>query len=209
MLHDIQAALGAAVHLWTGKRAALDDFYEAFVWAQIVRLARARSWHVQFINAGPANDEFEFRRGPGRMRSSKAYSYAEIHAPTNVIEVHVGVKVRGKSRVLHEFDVVAVEKTSADLCRINGWDPFYSEVRLHAECKYHKGDMNLGIARAILGLKMDCPTIHPMLLSRRDGPPTIRRLLQPYHATYVFNVFPSDTGMRFLDYCLDFALNRF
>ncbi|WP_380782770.1 hypothetical protein [Sphingomonas sp. R86520] len=205
----LKAMLGASAKFWPSPKdnPKLDDYYEAYLWAETVQAARGAGWTVLFLNAGAASNEFKFRMGPGIFKSATPFTFARFKA--GVIdkgELHIGIRVKGNSGVLHEFDVLGIDQHHATLSRQQGTHPHHSGTRLHVEAKFHKADLSLGVGRAIVGLKCDCPSIHPFLVSRAEGAKTIRTLIKHYGGTYVHNAFPTDTGIGYLRSCLQAAV---
>jgi hypothetical protein len=204
---QLRTLLGASAQFYPGKAAALNDFYEAYLWAETVNVARANAWTVSYANAGAAGDEFTFRCGPGLLTSKTKYTYAVLNdGRFRKGELHIGIRVAGCSGVLHEFDVVALNEREATLARTAGAQPDQAATRLHMEAKFHTADLSLGVARSIVGLQADCPAIHGFLVSRGKGSPTLRQLIKCYGGTYVHNAVPTGTGVAYLHTCLGAAL---
>lgn len=205
---QLKKLLGASAKFYPKKTAQVNDYYEAYLWAEMVGAARAAHWSVSFVNAGPTNDEFTFRLGPGKFTSKTKYTYATLVDPLRLRkgELHIGVRVEGLSGVLHEFDVVAFNDREITQVRQSGKQPDHDATRFHIEAKFHKADLSLGVARGIVGLQTDCPSVHGFLVSRGNGSSTIRQLLKHYRATYVHNAIPKETGVPYLRSCLASAL---
>lgn len=210
---DLQNALttllGASAKFWPGGKPKLDDYYEAYLWAETVEAARGKRWSVEFVNAGVSRDQFTFRMGPGVFNSSTPFSYAKFRIGLLAKgELHIGIRIRGISTVLHEFDVVGIDQHQANIARRDRTHPSHAATRLHIEAKFHKSDLSLGVGRGIVGLKADCPSIHPFLVSRAEGSDTMRTLIKHYGGTYVHNGFPTDTGISYLRHCLSAAIAK-
>jgi hypothetical protein len=206
---QLRALMGASTKFYPYRKPQLDDYYEAYLWAETIHAAQAELWRVDFVNAGAAKDEFTFRMGPGLLTSKATYTYATLwDQGFRYGELHIGIRVRGESGVLHEFDVVALNRREAALARTAGQEPTHGATRLHIEAKFHRNDLSLGVGRGIVGLRMDCPTVHAFLVSRAKGSDTLRRLIKHHGGTYVHNVFPTNTGVGYLRSCLAAALAR-
>jgi len=203
----LKSLLGASAKFYPGRIAQVNDYYEAYLWAEMVDVARNNSWTVSYSHAGPADDQFKFRMGPGLLTSATEFTHANL---TNVNglagELHLGLRVEGESGVLHEFDLVALREHEAIFDRIAGRQPSQFVVRLHVEAKFHTNDLSLGVARGIVGLQADCPSIHGFLVSRGKGSPMLRKLLKYHGATYVHNAVPNGTGAPYLRNCFEAAL---
>lgn len=203
----LKGLLGATAKFYPGGKAQLDDYYEAYLWAETVAVAKAKSWTVDYVNAGPSNDVFTFRRGPGLLTSKANYTYAMLSDDAGRKgELHIGIRVRGDSGVLHEFDVVAFNGQATAAARVASEEPKHDATRLHIEAKFHRNDLSLGTARSIVGLRLDCPTVHAFLVSRGSGSPTLRQLIKHHNGTYVHNAIPNGTGVTYLHNCLGAAL---
>lgn len=203
---ELRTMLGASAVFYPNGKPQLDDYYEAYLWAETLDAA-ATNWTVAHVNVGSGTD-FTFRMGPGKLTSSAAYTYATLKRGPRRGELHVGIRIKGRSGVLHEFDVVGLSRSAADRCRMQGVQPDERDTRLHIEAKFHAADLSLGTGRSIIGLGMDCPSIHPFLVSRRQGSDTMRQLIKTYGGTYVHNGFSGDTGHPYLRVCLKAFLKR-
>lgn len=206
LLGALKDVVGAAASVNYADPAKLDDIYEGYLWSEVVRVAKAAGWTVAFENAGPGSDAFVFRKGPGRFNSPVAYSFAKLQRWGKTLEVHIGVRVRGSSNVLHEFDVLVLRGEAADFARKLKTDPGHVGAAMHLEAKFFSGQVTLGEARALLGLSVDCGGLRAHLVSRGGGSPSVRQLLKPHGSTYVHDVMPGEEGPKFLETCIKAAL---
>lgn len=203
---ELNAVLGASAQYWPNKTPKLDDYYEAYLWAETIAVARSEGWSVAFANVGPAGNQFDFRMGPGLLTAGR-YSYAIISMGGITGELHIGVRVIGDSATLHEFDVLGLDQAYRN--RSATGEPQHSEVRLHIEAKFHKSDISLGIGRGLVGLGADCPNIEPFLVAKNAGSPTVRTLIKHHGGHFVENVFPGKSGVDpYFRTCIRAALRR-
>ncbi len=109
------------------------------------------------MNVGPPGTrQFTFRRGPGQITSAIPFSYAVLNFPGKTgLEVHLGIKVQGSSRMVHECDICVIREDEASRCRQRGRIPRASAIELAIECKYYTSDTLLGEARGYIGLVSD------------------------------------------------------
>lgn len=202
----LNAILGASTRFWPGKKPKLDDYYEAYLWAETLIVADEQKWQIKYINAGPSNDQFTFRMGPGLITSS-GYTYAEISKGSRGGELHIGVRVHGGSGTLHEFDVLGLDQSYR--ARSGAGQPMQSEVKFHIEAKFHSSDLSLGIGRAIVGLGADCPNIEPFLVAKNKASSTVRPLIKHFGGHFVEQVFPGESGIDpYFRNCVRAALRR-
>lgn len=189
----LKTVLGGSAKFWPNKKPKLDDYYEAYLWAETLFVADEQNWQINFVNAGPSNDQFTFRMGPGLITSG-GYTYAEISDGNRGGELHIGVRVHGNSGTLHEFDVLGLDKNYRAHSRSG--QPMQGDVKLHIEAKFHKSDLSLGVARAIVGLGADCPYINPFLVAKNSASSTVRPLIKHFGGHFVEQVFPNGSGVE-------------
>lgn len=203
--HELRSILGPASKFWPGSNAKLDDYYEVYLWAETVKVAIAEGWATTLVNAGPRDDEFIFRKGPGLINSGN-YSYVKIEKGKKAGELHVGVRIKGASSILHEFDILGIDQGYRQSGATG--QPTYSDVKLHIEAKFHASDLTLGIARSIVGLGTDCPGVEPFLVSKNTASRSVRPLIKHYGGHFVDRVFPGETGGAYFQTCVKAALMK-
>lgn len=210
LLSEVEAGVGHLAHSGYSSAAAVEDAYEAFVWWRMIQVAADMGWTVALKDVtGTLSSGFQFRTGPGWIYSSTPFTFAELtHEAWPTLEVHLGVRIDGRSGVEHEFDVVAVTKTAADQARADHVNPPWTEVAAHAECKFYTGKIGLGLARGLWGLSADCR------LRRRgglvtNGPPadSATKLLGRHGVYYLPWTGPHNT--EDLDHALTWRLTWF
>jgi hypothetical protein len=162
LLAEIAAALGPSIPMNLTSASAASDLFEAYVWCLAVDAARDEGANVQFrdVFGNVAPSSFYFRTSPGFIFSTaQPYTHAELSFPNRaLLEAHVGIRVSGRSGVLHECDVAVLLKSEADLCRSENVSPRSARVIISAECKFYSADVPLGMARGFVGLTSDLST---------------------------------------------------
>jgi hypothetical protein len=179
LLAEITAALGAALPPTLSSASAVSDIFEAYILTLVIRAAQAESATVSYLDVnGAAAQSFIFRTSPGYIWSaSQAYTYALLQFPgKEPLEAHVGVRVAGKSGVLHEFDVCVIRQSEADTARQNQVHPRSSKVVIGVECKFYTTSLTLGLARAFIGLGSDVSTKNVMFVTNAESE-SVQRLL--------------------------------
>src|ERR1700761_6025793 len=96
------------------------DVYEGYAFALVIQAAVAAGGRIRYEDRfkNSVND-LVFSTSPGMLYST-AHPYT--HAVNTfrgcpLLETHVGVRVQGKSGVLHECDVLVLPRAEADLSR--------------------------------------------------------------------------------------------
>lgn len=162
LIREIEAALLPAINPIVTSRQSSSDLYEAYLFALIVRAARLEKARVEFRRAdGQPAAVFVFRTSPGLIGSSrKDYTFARIDVGSSrgAVEAHLGVRIAGRSQVLHEADVMIVLEAEANRARTGGLAPRSSAVLFLTEAKLHANSLPLGEARGFAGLRADLST---------------------------------------------------
>ena len=135
----------------------LSDLFEAYVLCGVVRAAQAEGWAVSLHDmSGTATDSALFRRSPGniygRAGSQNFTHFVLSRTPAPPLEAHIGIKVAGKSDVVHECDVALLPEEIASFCRWHHVHPRSSQLVLFAECKFLAGNVPLHLGRGFVGL---------------------------------------------------------
>lgn len=187
LLGEIQGVLGAAVNPRLSTRDEASDIYEAYLFAMVIRAASLEGGQIDYrsISGGAATD-FVFRKSPGYIDSTRQpYTYARIdfRGLTRPLEAHLGIRVSGKSRVLHECDVLVLPEAEAIRCRSRGLAPRSHTLLLAVEAKFYASSLPLGEARGFVGLRTDFSAHLSCLAANVQGQEASRLLdaRAPYH----------------------------
>ncbi|MEU6815549.1 hypothetical protein [Streptomyces sp. NPDC046860] len=144
------------------------DVYEGYLFSLVVATASRHGATVTYrdIDNNLVSD-LVFRTSPGDIYSRAArYTYALVEfAGAPALEVHVGVKVMGKSGVLHECDVLVLPAEEAATSRALRYAPRGSQCVLVIECKYYTSGLRLAQARNFEGLRVDVSTLAELFVS--------------------------------------------
>ncbi|MBN3068538.1 hypothetical protein H5A34_10530 [Pectobacterium brasiliense] len=179
MIKEIKDILGSAISATPVTPSSLSDIFEAYVFTLILRASQAEGAKVHFLSRdGNAASSLILRTSPGYIYSSaKNYTYAVIEFPKRpALEMHTGIKVAGKSGVLHEFDVAVLGRAEAENCRLNSVSPRSSKVLIGTECKYYTSPLQLHLARGFVGLVADISTKNPFFVTNTSSE-SVERLL--------------------------------
>lgn len=172
MIKSIQAALKSAVSAGSVAKSNPSDIYEAYIFSLIVQAAREEGATIDFVHRdGATAKDLVFRTSPGYIYSTaKNYTHARIEfANRPVLEAHVGIRISGKSGVLHEADVSVIEEAEAENCRNHRLSPRSSKGLILAECKFYSSHLQLHLARSFVGLVGDMSVKEPFFVSNTSS----------------------------------------
>jgi hypothetical protein len=193
LIAEIEQIISAASAAGYANPLATNDIYENYVWALCLRAAAAQTAAISFQNVmeEPAST-LVFRTAPGAIYSTEhEYTHALVEfAGCPELELHVGIKVIGKSSVLHECDVAVVDRDEARLCRANRVHPRASKVLIAAECKFYTSPIKLELGRGFLGLTSDIHRRERYFVTNNKSP-SVTKLIAHHQSEWEFGVLPA------------------
>lgn len=132
-----------------------------------------------------------FRTSPGAIFSAaQQYTHAVIEfAGCPALEAHVGIRVTGRSRVLHECDVAVLERNEGQLCRREQVHPRASKVLIATECKFYTSSVQLYLGRAFLGLTSDIYRKERYFVTNSQSP-SVAKLIGHHEFEWDYGVLP-------------------
>jgi hypothetical protein len=158
LLNQIRVILGSAISPSLTTSSDTSDIFEGYVFTLVLEAARTEGATITYRDVnGNTPSVFIFRTSPGYIFStSQLYTHAVISFSNRpFLEAHIGVRVLGRSGVLHECDVAVIEQAEAETCRQRQVPPRSSKVLIATECKFYSTPLQLNLARAFIGLTTD------------------------------------------------------
>jgi hypothetical protein len=193
LLSAIQTTLGSTITPSLTSTSASSDIFEAYIFSLVLEAARIEGANIAFQNVnGSIPSTFVFRTSPGYIFSNvHSYTHAIIDFPNRpTLEAHIGIRVSGKSGVLHECDVAVLYQAEAATCRLNGVSPRSSRVIIGIECKFYSSTIPLGLARSFIGLGLDLSAQDCYFVVNTSSS-SAEKLLAKKRRGYGINIFPS------------------
>lgn len=201
LLTDLRTAVGGRPVSYRAS-TAIWDIYEGYVFGLVVRAGAAIGGSVSFANVHGSSPvhRLVFRTSPGMLYSkAHPYTHAVLDLPgCDPLEIHVGVRVQGKSGVLHECDVLVLPQDEANLSRSREVAPRGTRSLLAVECKYYASHLPLHLARGFHGLHKDLGLKYPYFVSNvRAG--RIERYLSYHGRSWENGVVPASQEAGYLE----------
>jgi hypothetical protein len=193
LLDEIRTVVGQAASIGYADPSATNDVYESYVWALCLKAATRHGANVSYQTVhGDSATRLIFRTSPGNIYSTaQAYTHATIDFPgAPALEAHIGVKVTGKSRVLHECDVAIITADEGHLCRDEEVHPRPSKVLLAVECKFYTSAIKLELGRGFLGLTTDILRKDRYFVTNGHST-NVNKLIVYHQGEWEFGVVPS------------------
>jgi hypothetical protein len=193
LLNEIANTFGSAISSSLTTASDTSDIFEAYVFSLVLEAAQIEGATIAYSNvSGGKPRNFIFRTSPGYIFSkTRNYTHAVILFPNKApLEAHVGVRVVGKSDVLHECDVAVIEQVEAEICRQRQVPPRSSKVLIAVECKFYSTPLQLHLARAFIGLTADL-SAHESVFVSNSSSDSLEKLLTGRGKDWEHNLVPS------------------
>jgi hypothetical protein len=172
------------------------NIFEVYIFSLIIQVAQAEGSKISYQDVhGNAPTALEFLSSLGNIHSqARPYTHAVVkfrRKPT--LEAHIGVRIAGKSQVLHTSNVALLLQSEAEVCRKNQVLPRSSKVVLSATCKFHSTCVPLYLAQAFMGLDADLAARDCYFVVNTLSDP-VSRLLDHHRKYWEHQIFPG-SGM--------------
>ena len=194
LLQQIQIALGSAISPSLSSSSNTSDVFEAYIFCCILQAAQVEGASITFSDVhGNRNPPvFVFRTSPGYIYSTThPYTHAIINfTDKQPLEAHVGVRVAGMSRVMHECDVAVIEQSEAETCRREQVPPRSHKLVLAVECKFYSTPLHLNLAREFIGLTSDLHSKAESIFVTNSSSDSVEKLLTARKKTWDNNIKP-------------------
>jgi hypothetical protein len=195
LLNEIQSVLGSSISPSLSAASAGSDLFEGYIFCLVLQAAKTEGATVCYRNVdGKTPKSFVFRTSPGYIFSQRRqYTHAVISfSGKSPLEVHIGVMVVGRSRVLHECDVAVIEQAEAETCRRRQVPPRSSKILVAMECKFYSTPLHLNLARSFIGLVSDISPKESVFVTNSSST-SVEKLLSGRNKKWEHNVIPSST----------------
>lgn len=192
LVTEINNVLPATITPGVSSASTVSDLFETFIFCLVIEAAKTEGATVTYRDVfGKIPTAFVFRTSPGFIFSTvKPYTHAILNFVNKPpLEVHIGVRVVGKSGVLHECDLAVIEQVEAVTCRQEQVPPRSSKVKIAVECKFYSTPLQLHLARAFIGLVSDLSANEAIFVTNTASD-SIEKLLSGRSRKWEHNLIP-------------------
>jgi hypothetical protein len=193
LIDAIESIVASAASVGYAEPSTTNDIYENYVWALCLQAAAQHGAVISYENVRERPvTTLVFRTSPGAIYSTNhEYTHAVLAFPdARPLEVHVGIRVTGRSRVLHECDVAVVDRDEARLCRAEQVHPRASKVLIAVECKFYTSAIQLALGRGFLGLTNDIHRRERYFVTNGRSS-SVNKLIAHHQSEWEFGVLPN------------------
>lgn len=189
----IRSRLGGSIDPAFNEETKTSDLYEEYIFNIILSAARNEGASIVYRDGlGNVPQSFKFRRSPGQIYAiDQPYTHGVLEFPgTPLLEVHIGVMVRGIYDVCHECDVCVLYRDEADICREQERAPDCKQVLIAVECKHYESELPLDLARSFIGLAAELQVEGDCYFVSNISSASVAKVLASRRLKWEHNIIP-------------------
>lgn len=174
-----------------------EDWFRFYIFNIIVKAARNEGALVYYKDVLKRNPEtLLFRRRAGQLYDqTQPYTHAVIEFDQKPpLEIHIGVKVHGRLRVLYDCDVCVLYKMEADSCRTNKREPRASRIFLAIDCQHYASELNIELAQAFIAFSSELRVAGDCYFVSNSSSNNVAKLLASRKRKWEYDIVPSETN---------------
>ncbi|MFM6208057.1 MAG: hypothetical protein ACKPEZ_21930, partial [Planktothrix sp.] len=108
------------------------------------------------------------------------------------LEIHVGVKIHGRLRVLYDCDICVLYKMEADSCRTNKREPRASRIFLAIDCQHYTSELRLELAQAFIAFSSELRVAGDCYFVSNSASNSVAKLLASRKRKWEYDIIPSE-----------------
>lgn len=207
LIDAVEDVLGALSPMYSSS-AAESDLYEASLLTVAASACASAGGNNTLDGAGTTAGQLRFRKSPGQIWVDDYTRVTSTFHDGRALEIHLGVRLTGKSGVLHEADVVVLDSMEALRCRAAAVPPRHSKAIAIIEAKHYEASPGLGIGRSFLGLGLELEHAKTHLAFPEPGSAELKKLIAKRTSQLHDQVWPgSPSGTTLSEHIRQAALN--
>ncbi|SKB15018.1 conserved hypothetical protein [Planktothrix sp. PCC 11201] len=175
----------------------LEDWFKFYIFNIIIKAARNEGALVYYQDVLKRNPEtLVFRRRAGQIYDlTQPYTHAVIEFEQKPpLEIHLGVKIHGRLRVLYDCDVCVLYKMEAESCRTNQREPRASRIFMAINCQHYASELRLEFAQTFLAFSSELRVAGDCYFVSNSSSPAVGKLLASRKRKWEYDIVPSETN---------------
>lgn len=147
-----------------------------------------------FLKRNP--ETLVFRRRAGQIYDlTQPYTHAVIEFEQKPpLEIHLGVKIHGRLRVLYDCDVCVLYKMEADSCRTNKREPRASRIFIAIDCHHYASELPLELAQAFIAFSSELRVSGDCYFVSNSSSNSVAKLLASRKRKWEYDIVPNETN---------------
>ena len=175
----------------------IEDWFKFYIFNIIIKAARNEGALVYYKDVLKRNPEtLVFRRRAGQIYDlTQPYTHAVIEFEQKPhLEIHLGVKIHGRLRVLYDCDVCVLYKMEADSCRTNKREPRASRIFIAIDCHHYASELPLELAQAFIAFSSELRVSGDCYFVSNSSSNSVAKLLASRKRKWEYDIVPNETN---------------
>lgn len=175
----------------------IEDWFKFYIFNIIIKAARNEGALVYYQDVLKRNPEtLVFRRRAGQIYDlTQPYTHAVIEFEQKPpLEIHLGVKIHGRLRVLYDCDVCVVYKMEAESCRTNKREPRASRIFMAINCQHYASELRLEFAQTFIAFSSELRVAGDCYFVSNSSSPAVGKLLASRKRKWEYDIVPSESN---------------
>lgn len=212
VVHEIRTKSAEILNPHFQEFERVKDVFKLYIFSLVLTAAKNEGGIISYKNVEDHQiSRLILRRTPSKIHGdTHLYTYGVIQFPNKpLLEVHLGVKLQGKSWILHECDLLVLHEQEAHLCRAKKREPRTSKVVLLSETSYFASTLKTAEARSFLGLVSDIRARGECYFITNTTSNAATKLLTMANKKWEHNIAPETNDVNRLIYSLQSIFKDF
>ncbi len=175
----------------------VSNLFNFYVLNILIKAARNEGALVYFKDVLKRVPEvLTFRNRAGQIYdTTQPYTHGVIEFENKPpLEIHLGVKVHGRLRMLYDCDVCVLYKMEAESCRENHREPRASRILMAVDCHHYTTQLKLEFAQAFLALSSELRVAGNCYFVSNSESDTVAKLLASRKRKWETGIVPHQTN---------------
>jgi len=193
----ISSFIGGRIEPGYSSESKTSELYVRYILEILLTAANNEGASISYQDAnGNEAKSYLFRRSPGQIYTkTEPFTHLVLEFPGKpLLEVHVGIMVRGVSEIAHECDIAVLNREEANRCREIRCEPDFSQVLIAIECKHYESELDLDLARSFIGLAAELQVEADCYFVSNSFSVSVGKLLATRGLIWELNIAPGNTN---------------
>jgi hypothetical protein len=197
LIQDIKTQLEQTLSPEIKTQRQTANLFKFYILNIVIQAARNEGALVYFKDVLKREPEgLTFRHKAGQIYDmTQPYTHGVIEFENKPpLEIHLGVKVHGRLRMLYDCDICILYKMEAESCRENQREPRASRILIAVDCHHYTTPLKLEFAQAFLAFSSELRVAGKCYFVSNSESETVAKLLASRKRKWETGITPDQTN---------------
>jgi hypothetical protein len=197
LIQEIKTQLEQTLSPETPRQRQTANLFKFYILSIVIQAARNEGALVYFKDVLKRDPEgLTFRHRSGQIYdTTQPYTHGVIEFENKPpLEIHLGVKVHGRLRMLYDCDICVLYKMEAESCRENQREPRASRILIAVDCHHYTTQLKLEFAQAFLAFSSELRVAGNCYFVSNSESETVAKLLASRKRKWETGITPEQTN---------------